>query len=62
MTLARLLDTIRPHNRWAGAKALRERWQTHIDASVVATARKQGWNILQTLIAQPHAFIQALSA
>jgi type II secretory pathway predicted ATPase ExeA len=23
-----------PHNRWAGAKVLRERWQTHIDASL----------------------------
>ena len=30
--------------------------------SVVATARKRGWNILQTLIAQPHALIPALSA
>jgi general secretion pathway protein A len=26
---------LRPHNRWAGAKVLRERWQTHIDASLV---------------------------
>jgi general secretion pathway protein A len=26
---------LRPHNRWAGAKLLRERWQTHIDASLV---------------------------
>ncbi len=25
---------LRPHNRWAGAKVLRERWQTHIDASL----------------------------
>jgi type II secretory pathway predicted ATPase ExeA len=24
-----------PHNRWAGAKVLRERWQTHIDAALV---------------------------
>jgi type II secretory pathway predicted ATPase ExeA len=24
-----------PHNRWAGAKLLRERWQTHIDAALV---------------------------
>jgi len=24
-----------PHNRWAGAKALRERWQTHIDAALL---------------------------
>lgn len=23
-----------PHNRWAGAKVLRERWQTHIDAAL----------------------------
>jgi type II secretory pathway predicted ATPase ExeA len=23
-----------PHNRWAGAKALRERWQAHLDASL----------------------------
>jgi len=23
-----------PHNRWAGAKALRERWQAHIEASL----------------------------
>jgi general secretion pathway protein A len=23
-----------PHNRWAGAKALRDRWQTHIDAAL----------------------------
>ena len=23
-----------PHNRWAGAKALRERWRTHIEASM----------------------------
>ena len=29
--------------------------------SVVATARKQGWNILKTLTAQPLALIQALS-
>jgi type II secretory pathway predicted ATPase ExeA len=25
---------LRPHNRWAGAKLLRERWQAHIDASL----------------------------
>jgi len=25
---------LRPHNRWAGAKVLRERWQSHIDASL----------------------------
>src|SRR5260370_29267648 len=25
---------LRPHNRWACAKVLRERWQTHIDASL----------------------------
>src|SRR5580704_17360723 len=25
---------LRPHNRWAGAKVLRERWQNHIDASL----------------------------
>ena len=25
---------LRPHNRWAGAKVLRQRWQTHIDASL----------------------------
>jgi len=25
---------LRPHNRWAGAKVLRERCQTHIDASL----------------------------
>jgi type II secretory pathway predicted ATPase ExeA len=25
---------LRPHNRWAGAKLLRERWQTHIDAAL----------------------------
>lgn len=24
-----------PHNRWAGAKLLRERWQAHIDSSLV---------------------------
>jgi type II secretory pathway predicted ATPase ExeA len=24
-----------PHNRWAGAKVLRERWQVHIDSSLV---------------------------
>ena len=24
-----------PHNRWAGAKVLRERWQAHIDAALV---------------------------
>ena len=23
-----------PHNRWGGAKVLRDRWQTHIDASL----------------------------
>ena len=23
-----------PHNRWAGSKALRERWQAHIDAAI----------------------------
>ncbi len=23
-----------PHNRWAGAKVLRERWQTHLDAAL----------------------------
>ena len=26
--------TLSPHNRWAGAKALRERWRAHIDASM----------------------------
>jgi type II secretory pathway predicted ATPase ExeA len=25
--------TLHPHNRWGGAKVLRERWRTHIDAS-----------------------------
>ncbi len=25
---------LQPHNRWAGSKVLRERWQTHIDASL----------------------------
>jgi transposase len=30
--------------------------------SVVATARKRGWNILQTLTAGPHALIQTLAA
>jgi general secretion pathway protein A len=25
---------LRPNNRWGGAKLLRERWQTHIDASL----------------------------
>lgn len=30
--------------------------------SVVATARKRGWNILQALTAQPQALIQALNA
>jgi general secretion pathway protein A len=25
--------TLHPHNRWGGAKVLRERWQTHIDAA-----------------------------
>ena len=30
--------------------------------SVVATARKRGWNILQTLTAQPQPLIQALQA
>ena len=29
--------------------------------SVVATARKRGWNILQTLTARPHSLIQILS-
>lgn len=26
---------LRPHNRWAGFKALRERWQTHIDSTLM---------------------------
>ena len=25
---------LRPHNRWAGAKVLRERWQSHIDTAL----------------------------
>ena len=25
---------LHPHNRWAGARILRERWQTHIDAAL----------------------------
>jgi len=25
---------LHPHNRWAGAKVLRERWQTHIDTAL----------------------------
>lgn len=25
---------LHPHNRWGGAKVLRDRWQTHIDASL----------------------------
>lgn len=25
---------LQPHNRWAGSKALREKWQTHVDASL----------------------------
>ena len=29
--------------------------------SVIATAKKQGWNILQTLIAKPNASIQTLA-
>ncbi len=30
--------------------------------SVVSTARKRGWNILQVLVSPPHALIQALAA
>ena len=30
--------------------------------SLVSTARKRGWNILQALVSQPHALIQALAA
>ncbi|HKH81588.1 MAG TPA: transposase, partial [Methylovirgula sp.] len=30
--------------------------------SVISTARKQGWNILQTLAATPAALIQSLAA
>jgi transposase len=30
--------------------------------AVVSTARKQGWNILQTLTANPNTLIHALSA
>lgn len=26
---------LRPHNRWAGAKVLRERWQAHIDTTLL---------------------------
>lgn len=26
--------SLRPHNRWAGTKALRERWQAHIDSTL----------------------------
>lgn len=26
---------LRPHNRWAGAKVLRHRWQTHVDSALV---------------------------
>jgi len=26
---------LRPHNRWAGAKLLRERWQAHLEASLL---------------------------
>jgi len=26
---------LRPHNRWAGAKSLRERWQAHLEASLL---------------------------
>ncbi len=26
---------LHPHNRWAGAKVLRHRWQTHIDSALV---------------------------
>ena len=26
--------SLRPHNRWAGAKALRERWQAHIETTL----------------------------
>lgn len=26
---------LRPHNRWAGAKLLRNRWQTHIDSALL---------------------------
>ena len=26
---------LRPHNRWAGFRTLRERWQTHIDATLL---------------------------
>ena len=33
--MADLFDVaLRPHNRWAGAKVLRERWQTHIDTAL----------------------------
>jgi type II secretory pathway predicted ATPase ExeA len=27
--------SLRPHNRWAGAKALRERWQAHIETALL---------------------------
>ena len=26
---------LRPHNRWGGAKVLRQRWQTHIDSALM---------------------------
>ena len=28
---------LRPNNRWGGSKLLRERWQSHIDASLLVT-------------------------
>jgi type II secretory pathway predicted ATPase ExeA len=27
--------SLKPHNRWGGFKALRERWQTHLDSTLL---------------------------
>jgi general secretion pathway protein A len=46
---------LRPNNRWAGSKVLRERWQTHIDASlsrpvlIVDEAQEMSSSILSEL-------------
>src|SRR6202162_5691977 len=46
---------LRPHNRWAGAKVLRERWQTHIDASLLRPVLivDEAQEMLSTVLSQP---------
>jgi general secretion pathway protein A len=58
---------LKPHNRWGGFKALRERWKTHVSSSrmrpvlLVDEAQEMSLNVLGELRILPSADFDATS-